>query len=142
MQVLAIMMLWATASLMPATVEAAITAACGADSYEPNNERGKAKSTRGKQISARVCRGDADWYYVTPEPGRTLEVVVEHDAAHPVTVDLFPPRSRAAAGETSTEGGRTVVRFPVTAKAKHRLRIQSADGSTVAYTLDVRTAPR
>lgn len=133
MQVLATMMLWATASLLPATVEAAVTATCGADAYEPNNERQRAKSTRGKKVEARVCRGDADWYYFKPEAGSTIEVVVEHDA--PVTVDLFPPRARAAAGEVKTEGNRTVMRYSVTSKSKHRLRVRSAEGATVAYTM-------
>lgn len=144
MQVLAVLMLWATASLMPATVEAAVTATCGADAYEPNDVRDRAKSTRGKPVEARVCRGDADWYYLKPEPGATLEVVVEHDPAHPVTVDLFPPRARAAAGEVKTEGNRTTLRYAVSpkakAKAKHRLRIRSADGAAVAYTMTVKGA--
>lgn len=142
MQALAIMMVWTAMSLLPAPVEAAVTATCGADAFEPNDARARAKSTRGKAVEARVCRGDLDWYYVKAEAGEVIEIVVEHPADQPVDVGLFPPRARTAAGETEVEGGRTTVRFAVEKSAKHRIRVESRDGSTVPYTLEVATAVR
>lgn len=142
MQVLAIMMVWTVVNLLPAPVEAAVTATCGADAFEPNDARARAKSTRGKTVDARVCRGDVDWYYVKAEAGEVIEVVVEHPAEHPVDVGLFPPRSRTAAGEVEVEGGRTTVRFEAAKSAKHRVRIESKDGATAPYTLDISTGAR
>ncbi|MEZ4435938.1 MAG: hypothetical protein R3F65_26375 [bacterium] len=142
MQVMALMVMWAAVSLLPAPVEAAVTATCGADAFEPNDARARAKSTRGKRAEARVCRGDVDWYYVKAEAGQTIEVVVEHDAAHPVEVGLFPPRARAAAGETETRGGRTTVRYVADKAAKHRVRVASGDGSTTPYAVEISAKAR
>lgn len=142
MQALAIMMVWTAVNLLPAPVEAAVTATCGADAFEPNDARARAKSTRGKAVEARVCRGDVDWYYVKAEAGEVIEVVVEHAAGQPVDVGLFPPRARTAAGETEVEANRTTVRFAVEKSAKHRVRVESPDGSTVPYTLEIATTAR
>lgn len=137
MQVLAIWMFLATVSMTPLVAEAAVEAACGADRYEPNDQRARAKSTRGKRVEARVCAGDQDWYYVDFEAGATVDVVVEHAPGTPVEVELYPPRSRKPQGAVKTADGRTTVRYRTKEKARHRIRVRATGDGPAAYSLEV-----
>ncbi len=140
MQVLVIWMFAVTLGMAPTMAEAAVEAACGVDRYEPNDARGRAKSTRGKPVEARVCGGDVDWYYVKLEAGTTVEVVVEAGDEAAVDVGFYPPRSRKPQGKATRADGRVVVRYRVTEAAKHRIRVSAKDGAAVPYLMTIRPA--
>lgn len=139
MQALAIWMFLATTVAAPSLATAAVEASCGADRYEPNDQRARAKSTRGKRVEARVCGGDTDWYYVKLKAGSTVVVHTEHPSEAPLLVELYPPRSRKPQGKASRRGGVTTVSYPVRESGTHRIRVRSAEGRAAAYMLEMRS---
>lgn len=111
---------------------------CGADAYEVNDTRRRAKSTRGKPVSARVCAGDDDWFYFKPAAGELFEVVVEHPSSGKVTAALFPPGARKSRGERTVDGRRQVIKFRAESDRKHRLKVYGTADAPVDYTVTIR----
>lgn len=137
MQAIVIWMFLATVAVAPTMARATAEAACGVDRYEPNDERGRAKSTRGKRVEARVCGDDTDWYYVKLDAGETVTVATKHAPGAPVEVMVFPPRSRKPRGALTTRGDTREVKLRVTEPGKHRVRVRAIGGAASAYTLEV-----
>jgi len=137
MQALVIWVFLATVGIAPSLAGAAVEATCGVDRYEPNDQRSRAKSTRGKRVEARVCGEDADWYYVTLKAGSTVDIVVEHGPKAPVDVAFYPPRSRKPQGKVTRRGDTVTVRHSVTENGKHRIQVRSS-GSPTAYGFEVK----
>lgn len=139
MQAFAIWIFLATVSAAPSLAAAAVEAGCGVDRYEPNDQRARAKSTRGKRVEARVCGDDSDWYYVALEAGTTVVIDAEHPEGAAIDVDFFPPRSRKAQGAVTRTDKSVKVRFRVEQSGKHRFRVRAASGAASVYGLEVRT---
>lgn len=137
MQAIAIWMFLATISMAPTMAQAAAEAACGIDRYEPNDQRQRAKSTRGKTVEARVCGDDTDWYYVKLTAGTTVTVTARHGESARLALAFFPPRSRKPEGKLSQTPTSQTVRYRVTEDGKHRIRVRASGGAAVSYELDV-----
>ncbi len=100
---------------------------CGEDPYEPNDRRGKAKSTRGRVAAAVTCRGDTDWFWVRLERGERVRVHIDEAGAGGVARPrVFKPRSRKPIGEVIEGGGGVRFRAPVTGRYRVRVRGRSA----------------
>lgn len=128
------MLIWLTWLILG---NAQVDALCGADKYEPNNERARAKSTRGERVEARICGADSDWYYLRLEAGARVDVrVVAEDGRGCAAPSIYPPRARKAMGDAYQLEGYSGVRLSVVEGGKHRVHVR-CDGEGVAYSLEV-----
>jgi len=77
--------------------------ACGADQYEPNNLRARARNLsfelkNAREITAHLCRQDQDWYTVWLNQGELVEFHVVTPLETPPQIKVFAPRKRKPKG--------------------------------------------
>ena len=72
---------------------------CGLDRFEPNNLRSKARNVsielkHAREVNAKVCLGDDDWYTVWLNRGDLVDFIVNTPLAKPPQIAVYPPRKR------------------------------------------------
>ena len=116
---------------------------CGYDLYEPNNRRSRARNLSAelkgdREISARVCAGDQDWYTVWINRGEMVEFVISSPLEIAPYISIFAPRKRKASGilRTSAPSSR---RLRVYAKqsGRYRLHVRPRREAPALYTLSL-----
>lgn len=142
--------LWLTATL------AVPLAPCGADAFEPNNLRRKARrlasdATQRKLLGPVVgatagvpafngatCVDDVDWYRVHFDRGAQVTLTISH---HPTarleTPRVFKPGGRKFIGKVERERGEVRVKFRARRAGDYRLRIAGRDKTRTAYSVMV-----
>lgn len=78
---------------------------CGADAYEPNDRRARARNLsyelkHAREITAHLCRQDQDWYTVWLNQGELVEFHVTTPLESPPNIKVFAPRKRKPKGIT------------------------------------------
>ncbi len=108
---------------------------CGADRYEPNDKRGRAKSMRGKPVEAISCHGDTDWFRYDFKEGQEIQIKLEHQ--QPCELSLFAPRRRKPVGESLLNPEWSAVKLKVEKSGRYRFRVQCPQKSPNSYRLQV-----
>ena len=80
-----------------------LTPPCGADQYEPNNTRSRARNLSydlkdTREITAHLCQKDQDWYTVWLNQGELVEFHVITPLEVPPLIKVFAPRKRKPKG--------------------------------------------
>ena len=86
-----------------AEAKTAVSHSCGADAYEPNNRRSRARNLsyelkHDREITAHLCRRDPDWYTVWLNQGELVEFHVTTPLERPPQIKVFAPRKRKPKG--------------------------------------------
>lgn len=116
---------------------------CGDDLFEPNNIRSRARNLSAelkheREVSAKVCQGDQDWYTVWLNRGDLVEFVVTSTLEPPPKVTVYAPRKRKPSGIVRRVSP-SVRHLRVYAKTsgRYRLHIKPTREAWSAYTLSV-----
>ena len=142
--------LWLTAAL------SVPLAPCGADSFEPNDERRKARllttdsakrrllgpimgaSSALPAFNAATCEDDEDWYRLPLDRGAEVTITLSHHPTAKIsTPKVFKPGGRKSIGKVERSRGEIKLRFRATRRGDHRLRIVGADGTRTTYSVTV-----
>jgi hypothetical protein len=120
-----------------------LVSSCGDDLFEPNNIRSRARNLsvelkHEREISAKVCQGDQDWYTVWLNRGDLVEFVVTSTIEPPPKVMVYAPRKRKPSGIIRRVSP-SVRHLRVYAKTsgRYRLHIKPTREAWSAYTLSV-----
>ncbi|MBU0552101.1 hypothetical protein KKF91_05805 [Myxococcota bacterium] len=105
--------------------QAQVDALCGVDSFEPNNERARAKSTRNKDVKARTCKGDDDWFYLRLKKDEDVHLSLQLDTKKVCAAPIvYPPRARKSLGASYRDKEKSGVRFKAPETGKYRVFIR------------------
>ena len=110
------------------TISLNIKQRCGEDHFEPNDYRSRARNLSSelkhtREISARVCAGDQDWYTVWINRGELVEFVISAPLEAPPLLKVYAPRKRKPSGILRTSAP-SMRRLRLYAKKSGRYRIQ------------------
>lgn len=131
-------------------------APCGADSFEPNDERSKARRLEsdasqrkllGPIVGAEAplpafngatCADDIDWYRLHLDRGAQVTITVtHHPTAKLAAPRVYKPGGRKSLGKVERGRGEVRVKFRATRRGDHRLRITGGDATRTAYSVKV-----
>jgi hypothetical protein len=106
---------------------------CKDDSYEPNQRSlDGTVLTRGANISAHVCPGNDDWYFVgNRNPGDTVSITADFgEGSDPIAMELFIDSKFIERARTSAHGGIVSYRLKGRGAVAVRMKLAaSEDGS-------------
>lgn len=142
--------LWLTATL------SVPLAPCGADAFEPNDERRQARrlasdATQRKLLGPIVgadaplpafngatCADDIDWFRVHVKRGAKVTITINHHpTAKLATPRIFKPGGRKFIGKVERKRGEVRLKFRATRRGDYRLRIAGGDATRTAYSVKV-----
>ena len=116
---------------------------CGTDQFEPNNLRSKARNVsielkHEREVNARVCQGDHDWYTVWLNRGDLVEFIVNTPLERPPQISVYPPRKRKPSGirRTVNQGTRKV-RLYAKYSGRYRVHIRPIQDARSTYSLSL-----
>ena len=101
-------------------------ASCGADAWEPNDERALSGPPLATLRDARMCGEDEDWYAIELKRGVAVEIAVLHDLGEfAFAPEVFAPRSRRPVGRAYEAPGETGTRVVPSVSGTYRVRVHS-----------------
>ena len=116
---------------------------CGVDQFEPNNLRSRARNISvelksERELSARVCQGDDDWYTVWLNRGDLVEFIVNSPLETPPEMNIYAPRKRKAGGIRHTVNPSTrKVRLYAKHSGRYRVHIRALKETVSRYSLSL-----
>lgn len=114
---------------------------CGQDLFEPNDLRSRARNLskelrNNREITAKICRDDNDWYTVWLNRGDLVEFTISSAIDKSPRLSIYAPRKRKASGVMHRVSP-SVRTLKVYAKksGRYRLHVESSREARSAYTL-------
>ena len=114
---------------------------CGHDSFEPNNHRARARNLSAelkntREVNAKVCAGDQDWFTIWLNRGELVEFVISSPLETAPLISVFAPRKRKESGilRTSAPSARRLRVYAKTS-GRYRLHVRPKRDASARYTL-------
>ena len=114
---------------------------CGIDRFEPNNSRARARNLStelkdNREISAKLCQEDRDWYTVWLNRGELVEFQVYSPLDTPPKMKIFAPRKRKPSGVLKTlSPSSRALRIYAKKSGRYRLQLLSSREAQTSYIL-------
>ena len=116
---------------------------CGRDHFEPNDYRSRARNIttelkNHREVSAKLCGHDQDWFTVWLNRGELVEFEVYSALEEPPLMQVYAPRKRKASGimKQPTPSSR-LLKLYVKQSGRYRLKISPKRKAQSRYTLSL-----
>jgi len=120
---------------------------CGADPFEPNDARGRARDVgaplrAARELEGASCGADEDWFLLWLEQGQHVELTLAGDGVERwPPLSAFAPRKRAAQGGVRRALGAQRVKLYARQSGRYRLRVRGRGEERGRYHLSLRELP-
>ena len=118
--------------------------ACGADGFEPNNARAKARNVSAallaeRELEGAACRGDEDWFLVWLNRGQLVEVTIAGEGVERwPPLSAFAPRKRTSQGSLRRARGSQRLKVYARQSGRYRLKVRGRGEERARYHLSLR----
>ncbi len=118
--------------------------ACGADGFEPNDARAKARNVSAallaeRELEGAACRGDEDWFLVWLNRGQLVEVTIAGEGVERwPPLSAFAPRKRTSQGSLRRARGSQRLKVYARQSGRYRLKVRGRGEERARYHLSLR----
>lgn len=116
---------------------------CGRDSFEPNDQRSRARNlsqelNADREINAHICADDQDWYTVWLNRGELVEFIISSAIDKAPKLSVYAPRKRKASGiHHRVSPGTSKLRLYAKQSGRYRLHVKALRSARSDYTLSL-----
>ena len=114
---------------------------CGQDRFEPNNLRSRARNLtaelkNSREVTAKLCGEDKDWYTVWLNRGELVEFEVYSALDEPPFINVYAPRKRKLSGIIKKlSPSSRILKLYAKKSGRYRIKLFSSRKAQSSYTL-------